>query len=195
MLVFLIRRLDGTGANSRLKALLVHFIRLLVHCRCFRGTRSGLDRAGVRGTGARLVATGVAQRLYVPPVGGGDEIHPFWMCKVRCWRWLFGNEMPISLSLRRESSARSAHVPGRRATHHLIQRRRGRSNPSGKCSQERLTRGTETSTMRRAAHPSGRARCGAGAGCSAIKYQSRCPSGGSLPLAAHKFQAGAQPIS
>ena len=26
--------------------------------------------------------------------------------------------------------------------------------------------------MRRAAHPSGRARCGAGAGCSAIKYQS-----------------------
>ena len=45
-------------------------------------------------------------------------------------------------------------------------------NPSGKCSQERLTRGTVTSTMRRAAHPSGRARCGAGAGCSAIKYQS-----------------------
>jgi len=29
-----------------------------------------------------------------------------------------------------------------------------------------------TSTMRRAAHPSGCARCGAGAGCSAIKYQS-----------------------
>ena len=28
-----------------------------------------------------------------------------------------------------------------------------------------------TSTMRRAAHPSGRARCGAGAGCSAINYQ------------------------
>ena len=21
------------------------------------------------------------------------------MCKVRCWRWLFGNEMPISLYL------------------------------------------------------------------------------------------------
>ena len=45
-------------------------------------------------------------------------------------------------------------------------------NPSGKCSQERLTRGTVTSTMRKAAHPSGCARCGAGAGCSAIKYQS-----------------------
>ena len=42
----------------------------------------------------------------------------------------------------------------------------------------RLTRlnlqGTVTSTMRRAAHPSGCARCGAGAGCSAIKYQSLC---------------------
>jgi len=48
--------------------------------------------------------------------------------------------------------------------------RRWRLNPSGKCSQERrLTRGTVTSTMRRAAHPSGCARCGAGAGCSAIK--------------------------
>ena len=53
------------------------------------------------------------------------------------------------------------------------ERRRWRSNPSGKCSQERLSRGTVTSTMRKAAHPSGCARCGAGAGCSAIKYQSR----------------------
>jgi len=50
--------------------------------------------------------------------------------------------------------------------------RRWRSNPSGKCSQERLTRGTVTSAMRRAAHPSGCARCGAGAGCSAIENQS-----------------------
>ena len=33
------------------------------------------------------------------------------------------------------------------------------TNPSAKCSQERLTRGTITSTMRRAAHPSERARC------------------------------------
>ena len=49
---------------------------------------------------------------------------------------------------------------------------RWRSNPSGKCSQERLTPGPVTSTMRRAAHPSGCARCGAGAGCSAIKYRS-----------------------
>ena len=32
--------------------------------------------------------------------------------------------------------------------------------------------GTVTSTMRRAAHPSGCVRCGAGAGCSGIKYQS-----------------------
>jgi len=39
---------------------------------------------------------------------------------------------------------------------------RRRSNPSGKSSQERLTQGTVTSTMRRAAHPSGCARCGAG---------------------------------
>ena len=42
----------------------------------------------------------------------------------------------------------------------------------GGCSQERLIRGTETSTMRRAAQPSRCARCGAGAGCSVIKYQS-----------------------
>ena len=33
-------------------------------------------------------------------------------------------------------------------------------------------RGTVTSTMRRAAHSSGCARCGDGAGCSAITYQS-----------------------
>ena len=33
---------------------------------------------------------------------------------------------------------------------HGSDRRRWRSNPSGKCSQERLTRGTVTSTMRRA---------------------------------------------
>jgi len=38
-------------------------------------------------------------------------------------------------------------------------RRRWRSNPSGKCSQERLTRGTVTGTKCRAAHPSGCARC------------------------------------
>jgi len=50
--------------------------------------------------------------------------------------------------------------------------RRRRSNPSGKFSHERWTRGTVTSTIRRAAHPPGCARCGAGAGCSAIKYRS-----------------------
>ena len=44
-----------------------------------------------------------------------------------------------------------------------------RLNPSGKRSQERLTRCTVTSTMRRAARPSGRARCGASAGCSSLK--------------------------
>jgi len=49
---------------------------------------------------------------------------------------------------------------------------RSTSVSSGKCSHERLTRGTVTSTMRRAAHLSVCARCGAGAGCSAIKYQS-----------------------
>jgi len=42
---------------------------------------------------------------------------------------------------------------------------------SGIGSQEWLTRGTVTSTMRRAAHLSGCARCGASAGCSAIKYK------------------------
>ena len=36
----------------------------------------------------------------------------------------------------------------------------------GICSQKRLTRGTVTSKMGRAAHPSESARCGAGAGCS-----------------------------
>jgi len=51
--------------------------------------------------------------------------------------------------------------------------RRCRSNPSGKCSQERLIGYTVTSTMRRAAHPSECARCGAGAGCSAITYKPR----------------------
>ena len=39
----------------------------------------------------------------------------------------------------------------------------------------RLTRDTVTTTMSRAAHPSGRARCGADAGCSAIKHQSLSP--------------------
>jgi len=47
---------------------------------------------------------------------------------------------------------------------------RWRSIPSGKCSQGRLTWGTLTSTMRRAAHPSGCARCSAGAGRSAIEW-------------------------
>ena len=51
--------------------------------------------------------------------------------------------------------------------------RRWRSNPSGKCSQARLTRGTVTSATRRVAHPSGCAGCGADA-CSAIKYQFLC---------------------
>jgi len=46
--------------------------------------------------------------------------------------------------------------------------KRWRSNPSGKFSQQRLTRGAVTSTMRRAAHPSGCARRGAAAGCSAM---------------------------
>ena len=51
---------------------------------------------------------------------------------------------------------------------------RWRSNPSEKCVQERLTRGTVTGTMRtcRAARRCGCARCGAGAACSAISYQS-----------------------
>jgi hypothetical protein len=53
-----------------------------------------------------------------------------------------------------------------------LHRRRPRSKSTGKCSNERLTRATAISTMRRAARPSGRARCGAGAGCSAIKHQS-----------------------
>ena len=41
-----------------------------------------------------------------------------------------------------------------------------------KIPQERLARSTVTSTMRRAAHPSRCARCGAGAGCSSITHQS-----------------------
>jgi len=65
---------------------------------------------------------------------------------------------------------RRSHLPNP-ATPFRLPPHRWRSNPSGKCLQERLTRGTVTSTMRRAAHPSGCARCGAGAGSSAIKYQ------------------------
>ena len=56
--------------------------------------------------------------------------------------------------------------------------RRWRSNQSGKCSQARLTRGTVTSTVRRAAHPSGGARCGAGTSCSAMKYRSLAAGAG-----------------
>ena len=51
-----------------------------------------------------------------------------------------------------------------------LQSGRWRSNPPGKSSQEGLTWGSGTSTTRRAAHPSKGARCGAGAGCSAMKY-------------------------
>ena len=46
---------------------------------------------------------------------------------------------------------------------------------SGFFSQERLTRGTLNSTMCRAAHPSGCARCKADAGCSAVSRQSLSP--------------------
>ena len=45
--------------------------------------------------------------------------------------------------------------------------RRWSSNPSGKCSYERPTRGTICRTMR--------SMCGADAGCLAINYQSLCP--------------------
>ena len=45
-----------------------------------------------------------------------------------------------------------------------IRRRRWSSNPSGKCSYERPTRGTVSGTMR--------SMCGADAGCLAINYQS-----------------------
>ena len=52
-------------------------------------------------------------------------------------------------------------------------------------SQERLTQGTVTSTMRREAHPSGCARCGAGAGCSAVQYQSLSRAPGSACPGCH----------
>jgi len=55
-----------------------------------------------------------------------------------------------------------------------IEWRRWKSNSSWKCSQERLSRGIVTSTMRRAARPSGCARCGAGACWSAITYKYLC---------------------
>ena len=75
----------------------------------------------------------------------------------------------------------------------LFRRRRWRSNPSGKCSPERLTRGAVTSTMCRAADLSGGARCGAGACCSAKKYQSLwnkecCHSSGNCPLKGFTFR-------
>ena len=46
----------------------------------------------------------------------------------------------------------------------IFECRRWSSNPSGKCSYERPTRGTVCGTMR--------SMCGAGAGCLAINYQS-----------------------
>ena len=55
---------------------------------------------------------------------------------------------------------------------------RWRSNPSGKYSKERLTEGTVNSAMCKAENPPGCARCGAGACCSAIKYQSLTGGGG-----------------
>jgi len=64
-------------------------------------------------------------------------------------------------------------------------RRRWRSNISETFSQQRLTRGTVIGTTRRAAHPSGCGRCGAGAGCSAIKYQSLQP-----PVCASRARVG-----
>ena len=53
-------------------------------------------------------------------------------------------------------------------------KRKGGCTPCVTCSPKRLTQGTVTSTMHRAAHPSGCARFGAGAGCSTIRYQSLC---------------------
>ena len=67
----------------------------------------------------------------------------------------------------------------------IIDCKRWRPNPSGKLSRERLPRGTVTSTMRRAAHPSGYARCSAGAGWSAMKYQSLYPRLGENPAVPH----------
>ena len=62
---------------------------------------------------------------------------------------------------------------------------------NGKLPQKRLTRGTVISTMRMAAHPSGCARCGAGAGYSAIKHESlvkgSCQASGTIQgYLAHK---------
>jgi len=60
-------------------------------------------------------------------------------------------------------------------------RGRWKSYPSEKCLRVRLTRGTVTGTMRRAAYPSGYARCGAAAGCSTIRYQSPLFLSSTLP--------------
>jgi len=67
----------------------------------------------------------------------------------------------------------TTHYPQRRTQRRTAPYRTSSNNlgsviPSRKCSQERLTQGTVTSTMRQAAHPPG---C-AGAGRSAMKYQS-----------------------
>ena len=55
-----------------------------------------------------------------------------------------------------------------------IHGRRWNSNPSGKCSDERPTRGTVCGTMR--------SMCGADAGCLAIHYQSLSNSHGARPV-------------
>ena len=81
-------------------------------------------------------------------------------------KWIRTSRLSIKNSLSTLVSSQTARSVGERSGSACPQRNlAGGGDPSGKRSQERLTRGTVTSTMRRAAHPSGCARCGAGAGC------------------------------
>ena len=82
-----------------------------------------------------------------------------------------GGEPKVARITLRESDAGCIQLGRRVVPPHC---KRWRSKTSGKCSQERLTRGTVTSTMLRAAHPSGCVRCSAGAGCS-TKRSLWCP--------------------
>ena len=86
---------------------------------------------------------------------------------VRCWRWLFSIKMPISPDVDRPASRPSSLVKQihyrkalTTACLHFITERRVCGDG------RRPTQGIVCSTMR--------SMCGAGAGCSAISYQSLC---------------------
>ena len=85
-----------------------------------------------------------------PKVHGGTELSTFGRLsgsggELRTSYWTDPPHLKLMLALNRQFLAALQLM--------LVLGRRWRSNPSGKCSRQRLTRGTVSSTMRRAAHP------------------------------------------